>query len=566
MPKQRAVFPVAPMAPDLGLYSGASEASDLCKGFVRVSGQPMLIPQFRALPDNAPATMVGAAINGVSNGFDRLFFATDHPGLFEWAVSAADNAITNRTPTVASHMSGSVGHTFIRWGKTFLASPHVQDVGDDLELLQYDPAAGATFERFVTSTEKPVGRFMGRVRNHLIIANCDETGYSPGLGAEGNRFHWSSRLNILDWSDPDKLAGYGYISDRPISNDITGFSVWEDFGVFFTRAGVYRLSFVGGETRFELDGVGEGHETVFGGQVLNVGRNGFYISNSGPRIIINGERTESLGLDRVNRSFMDRSWGASWALSSIMGGSYDRLHSLVSWVYAAEDGVWWILAYELGAGEFSLVELGDGPTNEWVAAASIDDYFKVSTGGDEPPNSKVDKYTPVELETTVLSDHGKPLWNTILVPGATASDWNLFGQCLKLPDATLRRDTYGVEYLSKVQRLGGEPSAIHAVRPIWDLNSAMAAAGVELSIVLEGSEDPHFATANIRSTTLTTASKDARDFMIVGLPQQALFWRVRATIPAQQQVLASGAAISTHYQLKELTAFEVEYTSAGSRA
>lgn len=123
-----------------------------------------------------------------------------------------------------------------------------------LDAAQLRAANTGAFANGITSTFKPIGRFIGVVREFMIHASL------ANAGRYADEFCWSD-ANDAAWFDdrtgtrPASVAGSKRIVSRP--GQITGF-VGGEFGKFYKRRSIHALQFTAGNDVWRLDEISHG--------------------------------------------------------------------------------------------------------------------------------------------------------------------------------------------------------------------------------------------------------------------------------------------------------------------
>lgn len=156
-------------------------------------------------------------------------------------------------------------------------------------LQSFDLSAGTRWAD--ASGSPPVGRFIGAVRNFLVLANLADEPQTVAWSGANNPGTWASSATTL--ADEQALADGGAI---------TGF-VGGEFGVVLQEAGVTRMSFEGAPTVFRFDKVSNEVGCTLSGTVAAWSNLVFFYHTSGFHMCINGQEIRPIGRGRVDRWF-----------------------------------------------------------------------------------------------------------------------------------------------------------------------------------------------------------------------------------------------------------------------
>lgn len=169
------------------------------------------------------------------------------------------------------------GWTFTRWGNGVAATNFVDDVQFKADLTNT-----TAFATCFTSTLVPKAKFMGLVKNQLMLAYTAETG--------GNvfpqRVRWGAVDDIFDM-DPSPTTQADYQDLLDDYGEITGF-VGGEYGVVFKERAIYKATYVGPPLIYRFDMIAAGIGTRSAGSIVEYkgavyfwGANGIYKLNAG---------------------------------------------------------------------------------------------------------------------------------------------------------------------------------------------------------------------------------------------------------------------------------------------
>lgn len=168
------------------------------------------------------------------------------------------------------------GWSFTRWGNGVAATNFADDVQ-----FKTDLTTNAAFAVCFTSTLVPKAKFMGLVKNQLMIAHTKEGGTTYP-----QRVRWGAVDNIFDMDEsPTTQADYQDLLDD--YGEITGF-VGGEYGVVFKERGIYKATYVGPPLIYRFDLIAAGIGTRCPGSIIEYkgavyfwGANAIYKLNPG---------------------------------------------------------------------------------------------------------------------------------------------------------------------------------------------------------------------------------------------------------------------------------------------
>lgn len=152
----------------------------------------------------------------------------------------------------------------------------------------------------------PRAKYMAVVQNHLVLANTDDA----FDGHVGLRFWLSPVGNPLDddWGNTDKQSDFRTL---PSGREITGI-VGGEFGIIFCRRAVYRMTYAGPPTIFQVDNINPQHGCVVPGSIAHNENRIFYLAEDGFQTMINGGPNVPIGQDKVDEFFLRNVDTANW--------------------------------------------------------------------------------------------------------------------------------------------------------------------------------------------------------------------------------------------------------------
>lgn len=231
---------------------------------------------------------------------------------------------------------------FVQFGEDVIATNFANPI-------QYITAySGSNFADL--SADAPKAKYIAVVRDFVM------TGFTNDA-TDGNkpyRVRWSGIGDHTSWAiSAATQADFQDIADM---GDITGL-VGGEYATILLEKGIVRASYIGSPLIFQFDKV----ETVRGckvpGSVCNVGHSVFYLADDG-FYMFNGERSQPIGAEKVNRFFLE-DWDGAYAKN--MSSSADPLRQIIVWSYtstASPDGSPdKMLIYNYALGRWSTAEI-----------------------------------------------------------------------------------------------------------------------------------------------------------------------------------------------------------------
>ena len=195
-------------------------------------------------------------------------------------------------------------------------------------------SAGFTKTNFVTGVSYDIrAKAIAVVKDFVMLGNIYD-----GDGTTPNRIHWSGINDPTSWLTVGSASAAAVQSDRqdlPVGGEImaiTGAIGGMDGAVFCKKA-IYRLSYVGPPTIFNITEVERDRGPVARNSLVNVGSFGFYVgeegfwsfSGSGSQQIGN-QKVDRFFLNDLDQNYIDRVYGAA-----------DPVSKMVYWAYAGQN-------------------------------------------------------------------------------------------------------------------------------------------------------------------------------------------------------------------------------------
>lgn len=379
------------------------------------------------------------------------------------------------------------------------------------------PAAAAI--DLATSTTKPQGKYLCACRGHVILANISQPAAKP------REFRWSGRFDPTNWEPGTNRSGFGELfTDAGI---ITGCAGFEDFWLIFTSTGVFRASYIGGDAVWSLQQIGHSHDGMPRGMfrsVIQVGRDAYYISRTGPKVVLNGEAVADIAAGMVRRSMMDFSrcalTDAGYPLGyipfadsqAIVSGMADSLRRVVAWSWI------WLLDFD-----YYLVT--------WIYSIDEKAWSTMAAGPTTGGASYNSMLIPREYGASLVAGVSGPL------RGASVVSTSGNGLSMKLEHFNDDSTNVGATLISKLLEVGPSSTALHAVRLRARYTSSLAPA---VTVTVNGftnlPTDPSEAPDVTATLSSSAGITDERGFMFVpGGPLRAAYLSFKVS-------LASGGA------------------------
>lgn len=160
-------------------------------------------------------------------------------------------------------------------------------------------ATSGAFADHFTSTEKPKAKYIGTIRNQLVVANVNDS-----TGAVANRVRWSALGNSVDM-DPSSTTLAGS-QDLQRGGTITGFEGFVEYGLVFQERAVNRMTFVGAPLVYDIQPVLQGIGTTIPNSITTYGRRAFCLTEEGFVEVLAGGGMQPLGDEKVDRTFWNQ--------------------------------------------------------------------------------------------------------------------------------------------------------------------------------------------------------------------------------------------------------------------
>ena len=290
----------------------------------------------------ATCTITISNFSNLANGDKVTLIATDQTSHdFTTAGSAGSGdfvAETNNDTTaenlkVQIHANSKFSAT--RSGAVVTVTQAVAGIkGQTTVTLADAGSAGFTKTNFVTGVSYDIrAKAIAVVKDFVMLGNIYD-----GDGTTPNRIHWSGINDPTSWLTVGSASAAAVQSDRqdlPVGGEImaiTGAIGGMDGAVFCKKA-IYRLSYVGPPTIFNITEVERDRGPVARNSLVNVGSFGFYLGEEG-FWSFTGSGSQAIGDQKVDRFFLndldqnyiDRVYGAA-----------DPVSKMVYWAYAGQN-------------------------------------------------------------------------------------------------------------------------------------------------------------------------------------------------------------------------------------
>lgn len=431
---ERVVLPFREWAPDENFLSSSGNL-DSATGLIRLDGAWTRI--------NAPASVCSVATNlfpsaalswSDETGSNRAVVAYQS---HLYAADLAGGTLVDRCK--GGHYAAASDWDLLKFGPSVIATNN----SDPVQLFNF----GAASADLITSTTKPRGKYLCACRGHVILANIS----SPV--ANVRQFRWCALNDAANWEPGSNRSGFGELAGD--AGVITGAQGFEDFFLLFTNVGVYRASYIGGENVWSIQQVGGWHDALpnnFEETIVPLGRDAYYLGRSGPKVVVNGEAVEDVGVGKVRRYLMDdaRNLGVfiegpgpdtTIPFGSRAWGCFDGFRELVYWGWSTGD----INSIGLYVVAYSPIE------DSWSELGILD--------GVNPPSSP--SFGAMFARTGSIAMNGSggnPGFGLCYARSFTAN-----GQIRNLSGSTFS----GAYMTSKIWRPSEAKTQICGVRPLW---------------------------------------------------------------------------------------------------
>jgi len=482
-------------SPDAGAYG--ADGLTVAQGVAWNSGMYQTIGKIEQVNGSAAGIVLVPGIRSFrSMGALNPTMAGTATTLYYFNGTANIVSLAGVAAVAATHWS------WTRFGDSIIAA-------DTANPIKVTTNLGAT-ANLITSVLTPRVKYLATIKGHVFGAYADD-------GAAGafnpNKFWWSARNNAADWQPGSNRAGFAEV--RRDVGPITGVVGFEDFGVLFCDSGVYRIDYVGGDNVWALRQIasgGLGLPSAHQDSIAVTSTDIFYWSRGGPAAVIGGETANLLGSGVVNRQLTEviselpagPVYGAADPSDPIVVWAWETLFSAgggsgapTGAIFNFADGAWSRFTPPYGGTTGTIIGLAPAPDgDELYTLDSIDFVGYKATGGTNTATRKR------------FSDQGGQQAVTL-----RGRRWS--------PAAHQR-------------------SMVHALRPFvtaYGSTGTPASPGIDMTVTVEGTNDPHFMPANI--TTITVAANidtpgllDPSGYSVVNFPSEFQYYRTTLNMSA----------------------------------
>lgn len=268
---------------------------------------------FRPLRSLAPATDATddrprGALSVVDDDGTTYSYAGDETKLYRLAGSSWTDA------SGATYTTGAQERwEFVRWRDQVLAT-NFSDVPQTIDI------AGSTFSA-LTSAFK--ARHLAVVRDYAVAANTWDA-------TDGNiidRVRWSAFNDPADWT-VSSVTGSD-VRDLKVGGAIQRV-LGGEYGVIVSERSVFRMTFTGAPTYFQIEEVLPGFGAVSPGAVAQHGDRVFFLSENGFVMLTDGATPSFIGSGRVDRTVLQ---DLDFSNADRMSAAVDAKGSRVIWSY-----------------------------------------------------------------------------------------------------------------------------------------------------------------------------------------------------------------------------------------
>lgn len=239
----------------------------------------------------------------------------------------------------------------------------------------------------------PQARYISVVNRFLVLS---------GLLSNPNRIAWCDLNDVTNWS-----TGQADTQDLPDGGVTRGVAGGE-YGIIFQDTMIRRLTYVGPPLIFEIDRIEEDIGMAAPYSLIRAGDRLFFYSSNGFRRLISGQRSEAIGKERVDRTFLaDCDFGSP----RMFMGTADPTESRVYWAYKSIAGQVdlfdKILCYDWVLDRFTISNV----TGEFIASMAqpgltLEGLDSISSSIDALPVSLDDFVSAASSKVSaVTSDH-----------------------------------------------------------------------------------------------------------------------------------------------------------------
>ena len=222
---------------------------------------------------------------------------------------------------------------------------------------------GMTKTDFVTGVSYDIrAKAIAVVKDFVMLGNIYD-----GDGTTPNRIHWSGINDPTSWLTVGSASAAAVQSDRqdlPVGGEImaiTGAIGGMDGAVFCKKA-IYRLSYVGPPTVFNITEVERDRGPVARNSVVNVGPFGFYLGEEG-FWSFTGSGSQAIGDQKVDRFFLN---DLDQNYIERVYGAADPVSKMVYWAYPGQNN---------SSGQPNKVIIYNWAIDRWSTAEITQEYM-----------------------------------------------------------------------------------------------------------------------------------------------------------------------------------------------
>lgn len=516
-------IPLNSMSPDTSLYE---KGVTLAVNVVPVDGggwREIAVPSLFGsvtLPDDS------SNVGTFSDPVGSIFVGTTRPTgpssrLYEYAPLA--QTFTNVTPGT-NYAGAPERWRFAKFGSSVIAAPTNNGTGTAIQLQSR--AGSGNFANLVTSVDRPAPKFITVSRSHLVGAhNLANGGAGVYASADPYQFMWSARNNAAEMTPGTDRAGFGRVNDA--NGEIVAVAGFKEFFLLFQEFGVTRATWIGGDAVWELQEIASSGfgiaNAAWQDSIVVSDRDVYYLANSGPAVIRNGEAAEILGAGATRRYLTDLLDGDGWAPDPMgtVVGVFDVRSNCVVWSYSRLTAVRACLLYHPPTDRFSLVTTPESEAA--LRAEGVGLARKLST-------------TYQLAQIVLFAMQGSDL------------------QALRF-DVSSLRETLEMYFLTKRWRAGtGQRHALHSIRPLLVLDLASGGDPYPtVSVLIYGANEPRFAAPD--TGTVTSASMDDNGWLTDSFfPREAaeFYFEIRVPSLGHSNYLVEIPALELAYEVKSV--------------
>lgn len=224
----------------------------------------------------------------------------------------------------AVYTTASAGYWRFAQFDTTLIGTNYADVPQAISV-----GAGGNFAALALTGTAPKARQIGIVGRFAVLGDTDDA----INGAIPSRLHWPAIDDPTNWPTPGGAtalslqAGEQFLNANygPVRSIVGG----EQFGVVLQRAGITRMSYVGGNVVFQFDTIERSRGALFPNGTVQVGRQIFFVSGDG-FYVTDGIDVIPIGSRKADNYFAD---SFDTAYPERLYGAVDFANKCVFWVY-----------------------------------------------------------------------------------------------------------------------------------------------------------------------------------------------------------------------------------------